>query len=268
MPLAFKNAGLILSGITLWIMAIICVHCMHILLNCYQHITLNLSKQLDGKKLPDSIGYEDVVYYVAKENSKPGSRLPKITKIIVSIFLVIGQLGFCCVYLVFMPTNLKQVIDFYHPENKFTIEIIMSILLIPLALFCLIKDLKILAPFSTLANFLMIVSIIIIIFYLFIDGSLKPMNQLDMVAPFSDWPIYFSSAIYAFEGISLVLPVHHEMRNKESFTPWNGVLNTGMTLVAVMYFSVGFFGYMKYGSDSMASITLNLPVTNVSFCQV
>ena len=53
------------------------------------------------------------------------------------------------------------------------------------------------------------------------------------------------------------------MKYKSSFLPWNGVLNTGMTLVSVMYFSIGFFGYMKYGSDSLASITLNLPVSNV-----
>jgi proton-coupled amino acid transporter len=135
----------------------------------------------------------------------------------------------------------------------------MAIVLGPLALFCLIKNLKILAPFSTFANFLMIGSMFVIMYELFFDGGLKPFSELVLVGPFESWPIYFSSAIYAFEGISLVLPVYHEMRNKSEFTPWNGVLNTSMILVAVMYFSIGFFGYMKYGSDSEASITLNLP---------
>lgn len=176
---------------------------------------------------------------------------------------MIGQLGFCCVYLVFVPTNIKQVIDFYHPSNGLSVEILMCIVLFPLILFCLIKDLKILAPFSTFANFLMIGSMFVILYGLFFNGSLKPIAKLDLIAPYYDWPIYFSSAIYAFEGISLVLPVHHEMRNKSDFTPWNGVLNTAMCLVAIMYFSIGFFGYMKYGSDSLASITLNLPTENV-----
>lgn len=76
-----------------------------------------------------------------------------------------------------------------------------------------------------------------------------------------------SSTIYAFEGISLVLPVHHEMMNKENFTPWNGVLNTAMATVSILYFSVGFFGYLKYGQDSDASVTLNLPVSDV-LCQI
>lgn len=73
--------------------------------------------------------------------------------------------------------------------------------------------------------------------------------------------------VYAFEGISLVLPVHHEMRNKERFTPWNGVLNTAMAIVSIMYFSIGFFGYLKYGKESAASVTLNLPITEI-LCQI
>ena len=179
-------------------------------------------------------------------------------------FLVIGQLGFCCVYLVFVPTNLKQVVDFYHPNGElFTVEQLMSIVLGPLILFCMIKDLKILAPFSTFANFLMIFSMGFILFEIFFSGPLKPISELEMVASYKTWPIYFSSAIYAFEGISLVLPVYHEMRDKSRFAPLNGVLNTAMTLVAVMYFSIGFFGYMKYGADSAASITLNLPSDSV-----
>lgn len=178
--------------------------------------------------------------------------------------MVIGQLGFCCVYLVFVPTNIKQVIDYYHPNSPFSIQLLMTIGLGPLVLFCMVKDLKILAPFSTFANCLMIFSMGFILFEIFFSGPLKPLDQLEMVASFKTWPIYFSSAIYAFEGISLVLPVYHEMREKSRFATLSGVLNTSMMLVAIMYFSIGFFGYMKYGTDSAASITLNLPSDSVS----
>lgn len=176
---------------------------------------------------------------------------------------MIGQLGFCCVYIVFVPTNIKQVIDFYYKDNVFTIEILMCMVLLPLMLFCLVKDLKILAPFSTVANFLMIFSMGFILYEIFFVGSLKPISELELIASYKTWPIYFSSAIYAFEGISLVLPVFHEMHQKSEFATWNGVLNTAMTLVAIMYFSIGFFGYMKYGTDAAASITLNLPSDSV-----
>jgi proton-coupled amino acid transporter len=289
MPLAFKNGGLIFSSIWLWIMAAVCIHCMHILLNCYKHVMVNYAKQNEDEKRNDAttIGYDDVVLMIFKEKFSVQSRLPRISRLVVSVvrtlwlsrsflaqpnknfnfffikFLIISQLGFCIVYLVFIPTNLKQVIDFYFKDNSFTLEILMCLVLAPLMLFCLIKDLKILAPFSTLANGLMICSMGIVLFGLFFNGPFRPLDQLDMVAPVANWPIYFSSAIYAFEGISLVLPVYHEMRSKKAFSPWNGVLNTAMTIVAIMYFSIGFFGYMKYGSDAAASITLNLPTESV-----
>jgi len=102
----------------------------------------------------------------------------------------------------------------------------------------------------------------------FFHGELKPFSQLDLVAPITTWPNFFSSAVYAFEGIGCVLPVFHGMEEKAFFTPINGVLNTAMTLVTVMYFSIGFFGYLKYGSDCLASITLNLPVANPLFQSV
>jgi proton-coupled amino acid transporter len=56
-----------------------------------------------------------------------------------------------------------------------------------------------------------------------------------------------------------------EKNKKSFFLPLNGVLNTAMFLVAVMYYSIGFFGYIKYGDDCAASITINLPVENVIF---
>ncbi|CAG2122159.1 unnamed protein product, partial [Medioppia subpectinata] len=67
------------------------------------------------------------------------------------------------------------------------------------------------------------------------------------------------TAIYAFEGIGLVLPLQKEMREPDSFGGSVGVLNTGMTVVACLYTAVGFFGYLKFGDKVLGSITLNLP---------
>jgi proton-coupled amino acid transporter len=177
---------------------------------------------------------------------------------------VVSQLGFCSVYFIFISTNIEQVVQHYHPDTSLTTQGIMALILVPMVLYCLIRDLKYLAPFSAFANFIMIGSIGVILYDLFLDGDLKPYNELMLVAPVRNWPIFFSSAVYAFEGISCVLPVYHGMHNKEFFTPLNGVLNTAMFIVAALYYAVGFFGYLKYGNDCAASITLNLPVQNVS----
>lgn len=49
------------------------------------------------------------------------------------------------------------------------------------------------------------------------------------------------------------------MKTPEAFGGWNGVLNTGMVIVASLYTAIGFFGYLKYGEHVRGSITLNLP---------
>jgi proton-coupled amino acid transporter len=266
MPLAFKNGGLLLSSISIWIMGVICVHCMHILLNSYRFVFDNMLKNSDNPV--HTLTYDDVIEFSMslKYRSKP--KIAKLARIAVITFLIISQLGFCIVYVVFIPTNIKQVIDQYYPKNDVRVEIYMCILLMPTVLFCFVKDLKILAPFSTLANFFMISGMFVILYEL-LTGVHVPIESINLVAPVNNWAIFYSSAIYAFEGINLVLPVHHGMKDKEYFSPWNGVLNTGMALVAIMYFSIGFFGYLKYGDMAAASITLNLPADQVrekKFC--
>ena len=76
----------------------------------------------------------------------------------------------------------------------------------------------------------------------------------------SQYPLYFGTAIYAFEGIGVVLPLENQMKTPRDMRGWNGVLNTSMTIVTCLYIAVGFFGYLKYGEDVQGSITLNLPV--------
>jgi proton-coupled amino acid transporter len=49
------------------------------------------------------------------------------------------------------------------------------------------------------------------------------------------------------------------MKNLQDSGGRTGALNTGMVIVAALYTSVGFFGYLKYGEKVEGSITLNMP---------
>jgi proton-coupled amino acid transporter len=49
------------------------------------------------------------------------------------------------------------------------------------------------------------------------------------------------------------------MKNPESYDGPTGILNIGILIVTIMYFIVGFFGYIRYGDKALGSITLNLP---------
>jgi proton-coupled amino acid transporter len=71
--------------------------------------------------------------------------------------------------------------------------------------------------------------------------------------------LFFGTAIFALEGIGVVMPLENNMKTPQHFIGCPSVLNIGMTIVVVLYSTVGLFGYLKYGDKTEASITLNLP---------
>lgn len=67
-----------------------------------------------------------------------------------------------------------------------------------------------------------------------------------------------STVIFAMEGIGVVMPVENGMKKPQHFLGCPGVLNTAMVTVVVLYALIGFLGYVAYGEDVAASVTLNL----------
>jgi len=59
------------------------------------------------------------------------------------------------------------------------------------------------------------------------------------------------------------MPLENNMLTPKRFIGSFGVLNIGMGVVSLMYATVGFFGYLKYGNTTHASITLNLPTEDL-----
>ncbi|CAH1123042.1 unnamed protein product [Ceutorhynchus assimilis] len=243
-----RNAGIIVGPIVVLILGIICTHCQHILLKAARNLN-------DHKKLEVSPDFAETVE-LCFENGPPKIQgMSKFMKRMVNVFLCVTQLGFCCVYIVFISENIKQVLDYY--GYVLDVHLHMAIIILPILLTALIRNLKYLAPFSTLANVLMCVGIIIVLYYA--SQDLPDVTERRYVANWQQLPLFFGTAIYAFEGIGLVLPLQNEMKEPRKFTKPAGVLNLGMIIVTAAYLVVGCLAYIKYGDDIRGSVTLNLP---------
>ncbi|KAJ8982386.1 hypothetical protein NQ317_009641 [Molorchus minor] len=144
---------------------------------------------------------------------------------------------------------------------KLDVHLHMAIILLPILLTALVRNLKYLAPLSTLANVLMMIGIVIVIYYSSTD--LPPISDRHYLAKANQWPLFFGTAVFAFEGIGLVLPLQNEMKEPRKFGQPLGVLNVGMSIVAILYVVVGFLAYLKYGEKIEGSVTLNLPETEI-----
>lgn len=121
-------------------------------------------------------------------------------RVVINIFLCITQLGFCCVYFVFVAANLHDVIKNYF----FDMNVIwyLLLLLVPMILINWVKKLKYLTPASLFASILTCSGLVITFFYMF-----QNLPETSTVNAFSSWsqlPLFFGTAIYAFEGIGVV----------------------------------------------------------------
>ncbi|XP_073211405.1 proton-coupled amino acid transporter 1-like isoform X2 [Lepidochelys kempii] len=227
LPLAVKNAGIVLGPLSLLVMGIAAVHCMGILVKCAHHFCNKYQRPF--------VDYGDAVMYGLEASPSAWLRTHAIWgRYIVGFFLILTQLGFCCVYFVFLADNLKQVISAANGttndchSNKTTVltptmdsRLFILSLLPFLVLLVYIRNLKFLSIFSMLANLAMLSSLIMINWY-----------------------------------IITVLPLENKMKNPRHFPV---ILYVGMAIVTVLYISLGTLGYLRFGANIQASITLNLP---------
>ncbi|XP_052473223.1 proton-coupled amino acid transporter 4 [Carassius gibelio] len=270
LPLAVKNAGIVLGPVSLVLMGVVCVHCMHILVSC--------SHQLSERLKRSPLGYSDTVAVAMEMSSSQCLRKgAHFGRHLVNFFLVLTQLGFCSVYFVFLAENIKQVMEGAHLNSSVETVLIHSnisqgetpsvsaaagldlrlymVFLLPfIIVLTFIRDLRNMAALSAIANLCMAVSIILIFTYILNDVS-DP-RRLPYISSWRKFSFFFGTAIFAFEGIGVVLPLENQMREPKRFPQ---ALNIGMGFIIILYVSLATLGYLRFRDDIKGSITLNLP---------
>ncbi|XP_025408112.1 proton-coupled amino acid transporter-like protein CG1139 isoform X2 [Sipha flava] len=248
MPSAFKNAGYIVGTLGTIAIGILCTYTIHLLVTASYELCVK-------RKIP-SLTYPGTVAAAFEDGPRPVRKFAPFAKMMTNLFLVLYQIGSSCIYVVFIASNLKAIGDTYL-NNDTDVRMYMVYILIPLILISWIRNLKLLAPFSSIATCMTMVSFTLIFYYIFREAP--SFESREPVGTIKSIPLFFGTVLFAMEAIGMVLPLENEMKNPKRFGSMFGVLNSSMIPISLLYTLVGILGYLKYGEHVKGSITLDLP---------
>ncbi|XP_050307674.1 proton-coupled amino acid transporter-like protein CG1139 [Anthonomus grandis grandis] len=250
-PRAFKSAGLLVGLIGNILIGILCTHTVYILVKTSEKVCAR-------GKIP-SLGFADTAEEVFKQGPKPLRRYSGAARLFVEIALVSTYYLGVAVYMVFISVSLTKLLKEYYPQAEEWDKYLLKLIIMSLLMFlCQIREIKHLVPFSFIANVALAVVFGITGYYIFSGLDEVKQETVHFSNGFSGIPSFFSTVLFAMEGIGTIMPVENSMPKPKFLGPC-GVLNSAMVVIVFFFTSIGFLGYYRYGDATEVTITKNLP---------
>ncbi|ODV77929.1 uncharacterized protein CANTADRAFT_7404 [Suhomyces tanzawaensis NRRL Y-17324] len=235
LPKSFSNGGLLFSVLTLVFFGFLSYWC---------YLTLIFSKIATRVSSFSEIG--------AKLYGRWFQQL-------ILFSIVISQIGFVSAYIVFTAENLRAFISTVFGWQLSIAWMITGqfFILVPLSL---IRDITKLSLSSVMANGFILIGLLTIIYYLFYEllitnkGVFGP--QIEYIFNSGEFSLFIGVAIFAFEGIGLIIPIQESMIHPNHFPK---VLGQVMLTISTVFIFMGTLGYLTFGSTIQTVILLNLP---------
>ncbi|WWC62296.1 uncharacterized protein I303_104892 [Kwoniella dejecticola CBS 10117] len=228
---AFFNGGILFSTIVMLVIAGISLWSFLLLVEAYMRV-------------PGSFG--DI----------GGALYGKYMRFTILTSIAVSQIGFVAAYTIFIAENLQAffmaVTDCrtYIPVRWLIFGQLLVFL--PLAM---IRNLAKLSGTALIADAFILIGI----FYIgYNEGSVLSKYGIADVKLFNQnsFPLLIGTAVFAFEGIGLVIPITESMREPEKFPR---LLSITMFIVAILFAAAGAASYASYGSQIQTVVIVNLP---------
>ncbi|GAA5956652.1 hypothetical protein JCM21900_002327 [Sporobolomyces salmonicolor] len=170
--------------------------------------------------------------------------------------IVLSQIGFVAAYTIFVSQNLQAF--FMAVTNCRTYISIPYLIMAQLVIFlplAMIRNIQKLSGTALVADAFILFGLI----YIFSNEiSVLADHGIAKVALFNskDFPLLIGTAVFAFEGIGLIIPITESMKHPHKFPK---VLTGVMVGVMILFAGAGVLAYLTYGSDIQTVVFVNLP---------
>ena len=237
LPKAFSNGGLLFSSLILLFFGLLSYWCYLVLIYAMRATRATSFGEI-GRKLYGRWFQE-----------------------IILVSIVVSQIGFIGAYIIFTGENLRaftvNISSYTYDDLPIGLFILgQLILFLPLSL---VRDITKLSLLALLANVFILVGILTIIYFIMVEliqsGTVagKGINFLINTEEFS---LFIGVAIFAFEGIGLIIPIHESMIHPEAFPK---VLFQVIVTISIAFVLIATLGYLAFGQDVNTNIISNLP---------
>ncbi|XP_064215217.1 proton-coupled amino acid transporter-like protein CG1139 isoform X2 [Tribolium castaneum] len=249
MGAALMNSGMLLGPLLLLVIALINLHCQHLLIKACVKIA-----EKEAVLVQPSFA-ETVQYTFEDSNSEWLKKHSKAFGIVTDVFIIAAEYGFCVVYFIFVSKHLGEIAEAYSWKQNY--RVILAIILLPMWVSTFLGNLKLLTPISLIANIIMWIGIVLVLYYSM--ANLDVTTKRNLISHPEKLPLFFGIVLFAFEGITFIIPLRMEMKEPEFFTSPCGILNLTMVVIIILYSLVGVFAYWMWGDKVEGSAFLNLP---------
>ncbi|KAL6652217.1 hypothetical protein ACP70R_011142 [Stipagrostis hirtigluma subsp. patula] len=239
LPYTFSRTGWAAGTLLLLAVAALTFHCMMLLVAARRRL---------ADEHPKIASFGDLGHAVY---GAPGRHA-------VDAMLVLSQASFCVGYLIFISNTMAHLypIGADSPASPLlTAKALFIWAMLPFQLgLNSIKTLTLLAPLSIFADVVDLGAMGVVLGQ---DASIWLANKPPVFAFAGPAELLYGLgvAVYAFEGIGMVLPLEAEAADKRRF---GGTLALSMAFIAVMYGLFGAMGYLAFGAATRDIITTNL----------
>ncbi|XP_015070467.1 amino acid transporter AVT3B [Solanum pennellii] len=243
LPYTFKRTGWVMGALMLFTVAFLTYHCMMLLVYSRRKIESHL-------KISQISSFGDLGFAVCGP----------IGRSAVDVMIVLSQAGFCISYLIFIANTLAYCFNYSktNPNPKvfgFPPKAVYIWSCFPFQLgLNSIPTLTLLAPLSIFADVVELGAMGVVM----VKDVMIYAKSSHVLETFGGFSVFFYGlgvAVYAFEGVGMVLPLEAETKDKAKF---GKILGFSMALISLLYGAFGVLGYFAFGEETKDIITTNL----------
>ncbi|KAH8302450.1 hypothetical protein KR044_006864, partial [Drosophila immigrans] len=255
MPLSFMYTGILGGFVFTIVIMFVIIYGMELLIMC-------MVESSRRNKLP-YMTYPQTIAFAIQQGPQCCHWFSKASSILVDVILGLSHYMINVVYIVFVALNLRQFVEEYWCAIDLRLLIaIVGVCCIPLFI---IRHLKYLVPANIIATFLILGGLLAIFWYLF--RGLPSISDRDL---FPNWiKIPFALGIIIFSSSSVgvasatMLAIESKMAEPKKYLGWLGVLSIAAIIICILYIFFGLMGFWRFGDETEATVTLNIPVDEI-----